>query len=59
MKIYPAFFLPEENGGFTVSFPDIPGAVTWGATFEEAYNYAQEVLGFALENEENGSASAA
>lgn len=41
---YPAVFSPAEEGGFNVSFPDFPGCVTFGKTFEEAKKMAQEVL---------------
>lgn len=41
---YPAMFTPAEEGGYNVSFPDFPGCVTFGGTFEEAKEYAMEVL---------------
>jgi predicted RNase H-like HicB family nuclease len=41
---YPAIFNPAEEGGYDVSFPDFPGCVTQGETFEEAQQYAAEVL---------------
>lgn len=31
-----AVFEPIEDGGYTVSFPDFPGCVTFGRNFEEA-----------------------
>ena len=45
-KIYNsiAIFDPAEEGGFNVSFPNFPGCVTFGRTFEEAKAKAQEVL---------------
>ena len=46
---YIAVFGPAEEGGYNVSFPDFPGCVTFGATFEEAKVKAQEVLELWLE----------
>lgn len=44
-----AVFDPAEEGGFNVSFPDFPGCVTFGKSFEEAKLMAQEVLGLWIE----------
>jgi antitoxin HicB len=41
--------LPEE-GGYNVSFRDIPEALTCGDTVEEALKYAAEALELALEH---------
>ncbi len=50
MKIeYSALFAPQKEGGFTVTFPDIPEAITEGDTLEEAMFNAQEVLTGCLE----------
>jgi len=38
----------EEEGGFVVTFPDIPEAITQGENREEALLYAQEALETAL-----------
>jgi len=46
---YYAVFDPAEEGGFNVSFPDFPGCVTFGKTFEDAKKMAEEVLGLWLE----------
>lgn len=48
---YPAIF-HEEDGGFWVEFPGLPGCVTQGDTFEEAYEMAIEALGLYLESEQ-------
>ena len=45
MAIYPAIFIPEEVGGFSVIFPDLHGCQPQGAPMEEALNMAQEALG--------------
>ena len=39
----------EDDGGFVVTFPDIPEAITQGETREEALKMAQEALEAALE----------
>lgn len=41
---YNAIFTPNEQKGFNVSFPDFPGCVTFGNSFEEAKKYAKEAL---------------
>ena len=41
---YFAVFDPAEEGGYNVSFPDFPGCVTFGKTFEEAREKAKEIL---------------
>lgn len=41
---YYAVFEPTEDGGYNVSFPDFPGCVTFGQTFEEAKLKAKEIL---------------
>ena len=46
---YFAIFDPAQEGGYNVSFPDFPGCVTFGATFEEAKEKAKDVLGLWLE----------
>jgi antitoxin HicB len=47
---YPATFTPAEEGGFVVTFRDIPEAMTQGDTEEEARFMALDVLVFALED---------
>lgn len=52
MLVYPATF--ETDGEYIlVKFPDIPVAMTQGKDIVEAYQAAEEVLGFALEGEKN------
>ncbi|HWJ71916.1 MAG TPA: type II toxin-antitoxin system HicB family antitoxin [Kaistia sp.] len=46
--IYQARFEPDPDGGFLVTFPDVPEAITHGATIEEARASAAEALGLAL-----------
>lgn len=45
---YPCILYPEEGGGFWVSFPDVPGALTGGEDRAEALEMAQDALGVAL-----------
>lgn len=45
---YPAIFHKAEEGGFWVSFPDIPECLTEGDDMEQAYDMASEALGLAL-----------
>jgi len=42
--IYPAVFDPCEEGGYCITFPDLPGIVTEGDTVEEAFAMAKEAL---------------
>lgn len=45
---YPAIFHPAEEGGFWVTFPDLPECITEGDNIEEAYNMAKEALELVL-----------
>ncbi len=38
--IYPACFYPCEEGGYTVTFPDLPGCITEGDTLSDAIDMA-------------------
>lgn len=51
-RFYTALFTPAEEGGFIVTFPSIPLAMTQGDSIEEAYENAFDVLGLALQDEE-------
>ncbi|MCY9512013.1 type II toxin-antitoxin system HicB family antitoxin [Paenibacillus larvae] len=42
--IYPAIFTQEEDGVWSVEFPDIKNAVTQGDSVEDAYRMAVELL---------------
>ena len=51
MLLYPAVFTPDtDSSSIAVAFPDIPEALTFGTDIEHAYQMAEEVLGFALED---------
>jgi predicted RNase H-like HicB family nuclease len=43
-------FEPQEEGGFTVYSPDLPGLITEGATLELAERNAQEALALYVES---------
>lgn len=49
MLRYQAKLEPAEEGGYLVSFPDIPACITEGDNFEHAVEMAQEVLDLWLE----------
>ncbi|CAB3395079.1 type II toxin-antitoxin system HicB family antitoxin [Kyrpidia spormannii] len=46
--VYPAIFDPNELGGYTVTFPDLPGCVTEGDNLEEALKMASEAMALHL-----------
>jgi antitoxin HicB len=46
--IFDARLEPDPDGGFIVTFPDVPEAITAGETREEALANATEALGLAL-----------
>ena len=48
--VYPAVF-HEEDGGWWVEFPDLPGCVTQGDTEAEAYRNASEALELFLQDD--------
>jgi antitoxin HicB len=41
---YPALFMPAAEGGYVVTFRDIPEAITQGDSDEEAMEMARDVL---------------
>lgn len=46
---FAAVFEPQPEGGYTVTFPDIPEAISEGDSKEECLHHAQEVLTLCLE----------
>ena len=46
--VFDARLEPDPEGGFVITFPDVPEAVTAGATRAEALANAAEALGLAL-----------
>lgn len=45
---YPAVFQPEDEGGYSVFFPDVPGCNTDCDDMEEGYEMAFDALGLML-----------
>ena len=45
---YPAVFTPEENGQFSVNFPDFDSCYTCGDDMKDALLMAEDVLAFTL-----------
>ena len=42
--VYPAVFHPNENGSYTITFPDLPGCVSEGKSLPNALYMAQAAL---------------
>lgn len=47
--VYPAAFHPNDDGTYTVIFPDLPGCITEGKSLENALYMAQDALSTWLE----------
>ena len=47
---YQITLVPEEEGGYTVLVPSLPGCVSFGRTVEEATAHAKEAIALHLEN---------
>jgi antitoxin HicB len=47
---YQINLVPEDEGGYTVLVPLLPGCVSYGATIEEATANAREAIELHLEN---------
>lgn len=45
---YPAIFHKAEDGGFWISFPDLPECLTEGNDMQEAYEMSVDALGLCL-----------
>ncbi len=52
LVFYPAIFHKAEDGGFWISFPDIPECLTEGNDMTQAYEMAVNALGLALTSRE-------
>lgn len=54
--VYPAIFIPSEEGGYTIEFPDLPGCVTGGDDIVEAIFMAVDAAsGWVLTEIEDGN----
>lgn len=47
---YQITLIPEDEGGFTVVVPSLPGCVSYGQTVKEATEMAKEAIALHLEN---------
>ncbi len=45
---YPAVFVREEDGKYSIRFPDIPGCVTSGNSIADGISMAEDALAFML-----------
>ena len=45
---YPAVFTPEEDGSFSITFPDLEGCYTCGDSLEDGIEMAEDVLALVL-----------
>lgn len=45
---YPAVFTPEEEGGFSIVFPDLEGCYTCGDSLEDGIEMAEDALALVL-----------
>ena len=43
-RYYPCAIVPEDEGGYSVYFPDVPNCFTCGDTLEDALEMAEDVL---------------
>ena len=51
--VYPAVFHPDtKEGGYLITFPDLPGCITEGKDLDEALYMAQDAKSIALEEGE-------
>lgn len=50
---YPAIFTPEEDGGYSVRFPDLEGCFTCGDDMADALFMAEDALALVLYGYEN------
>ncbi|HEV8575401.1 MAG TPA: type II toxin-antitoxin system HicB family antitoxin [Dehalococcoidia bacterium] len=50
MSEYRVVLVPEDDGGFSVSVPALPGCFTQGDTRDEALSMAKEAIALHLES---------
>ena len=50
MLSFTIVLIPEEDGGYSVDVPSLPGCVTQGDTREEAIAMAKEAIGLYIES---------
>lgn len=50
MVAYKAIFEPQEEGGYTVTVPSLPGCISEGDTFDAALGNIREAMALYLES---------
>ena len=43
-KVYPAIFAANDDGSYTITYPDLPGCISEGKNLAEAMRMAQSAL---------------
>ena len=46
--VYPAIFTPEDNGSYSIVFPDLEGCCTCGDNLEDGIEMAEDALALIL-----------
>ena len=46
--VYPAIFTPEEDGSYSIVFPDLEGCYTCGDNLEDGIEMAEDALALVL-----------
>ena len=46
--VYPAVFTPEENGSFSITYPDLEGCHTCGNSLEDGIEMAGDALSLTI-----------
>lgn len=46
--VYPAIFTPEEDGGYSINFPDLEGCYTCGDNLADGIEMAKDALALVL-----------
>ncbi|OOQ58561.1 hypothetical protein BC343_07800 [Mucilaginibacter pedocola] len=54
IRNYDVIFMPEDEGGYSVSVPGLPGCFTQGETIEEATLMANEAIELYLQSLQEG-----
>jgi predicted RNase H-like HicB family nuclease len=49
-KYYKVIFEPQEEGGYTVTVPSLPGCISEGDTYDEALANIKEAIALYLES---------
>ena len=49
-KYYKVIFEPQEEGGYTVTVPSLPGCISEGNTYDEALANIKEAIALYLES---------